>query len=153
MKAATNTISAIGATMKSALVLPVWLMMTTFSSYSQAFVDFASPQPPVARQIPKVDMVHGDRRVDNYFWLREKSNPEVAAYLDAENAYTDAVMKPTVGLEETLCKEMVGHTRENRILGRRRVSANGITELKGAAGRTPGQTRAPSANRRDRGRP
>jgi protease II len=44
-------------------------------------VDLSSPQPPVAHQTPKVDPVHGDCRVDNYFWLREKSNLEVNAYL------------------------------------------------------------------------
>jgi oligopeptidase B len=75
-------------------------------------VDATSPQPPVAQKIPKVDVVHGDRHVDNYFWLREKSNPEVKAYLEAENAYTDAIMKPAEGLQETLYKEMVSHIKE-----------------------------------------
>ena len=75
-------------------------------------VDATSSQPPVAQKLPEVDVVHGDRRVDNYFWLREKSNPEVKAYLEAENAYTDAVMKPTEGLQEALYKEMVGHIKE-----------------------------------------
>jgi len=70
------------------------------------------PQPPVAQKVPKVDLIHGDRRVDNYFWLREKSNPDVKAYLDAENAYTDAIMKPTERLQEALYKEMVGHIKE-----------------------------------------
>ena len=40
-------------------------------------------------------MVHGDVRQDDYYWMREKDNPDVIAYLTAENAYTDAVMKPT----------------------------------------------------------
>ena len=48
--------------------------------------DTTSPRPPVAGKVPKVDVVHGDRRVDDYFWLRDKSNPEVAAYLQAEEA-------------------------------------------------------------------
>jgi oligopeptidase B len=71
-----------------------------------------SPQPPVAQKSPEIDVVHGDRRVDNYFWLREKSNPKVKAYLKAESAYTDAVMKPTEGLQEAVYKEMVGHIKE-----------------------------------------
>jgi oligopeptidase B len=66
----------------------------------------------VARKSPKVDVVHGDRRVDDYFWLREKSNPDVAAYLQAENAYTDAVMKPTEGFQEALYREMLSHIKE-----------------------------------------
>ena len=88
------------------------ILTTTVITADLLAVDAGSPQPPVAQKIPKVDVVHGDRRVDNYFWLREKSNPEVKAYLDEENAYTDAVMKPTEGLQEALYKEMVGHIKE-----------------------------------------
>src|SRR5215470_14400432 len=88
------------------------ILTTTVITPDILDVAAASPQPPVAQRIPKVDMVHGDRRVDNYFWLREKSNPEVKAYLEAENAYTDAVMKPTQELQEALYKEMVGHIKE-----------------------------------------
>ncbi len=98
--------------MEKKLAFVVFFMAATLSGYTQTPVDTASPQPPVARQIPKLDMVHGDRRVDNYFWIRQKSNPEVPAYLEAENAYTDAVMKPTAGLQETLYKEIVGHIKE-----------------------------------------
>jgi oligopeptidase B len=72
----------------------------------------ATPAPPVARKIPKVDTVHGDRRQDDYFWLRDKANPEVAAYLEAENAYTDAVLKPTEPFQEALYKEMLGRIKE-----------------------------------------
>src|ERR1700726_1464907 len=55
------------------------------------------PSPPVAKRVPHVTEVNGHKLEDNYFWLREKPNPEVRAYLEAENAYTDAVMKPTEG--------------------------------------------------------
>jgi len=51
--------------------------------------------PPVAKKVPHVSEVNGHKMADNYFWLRDKPNPEVRAYLEAENAYTDAVMKPT----------------------------------------------------------
>ena len=54
------------------------------------------PTPPVAKQVPRIDVVHGERRQDDYFWLRQKDHPEVTAHLEAENGYTDAVMKPTV---------------------------------------------------------
>ena len=50
----------------------------------------AQSAPPAARRIPKVDTLHGDVRVDDYFWLREKTNPEVIAHLEAENAWTAA---------------------------------------------------------------
>ena len=72
----------------------------------------AAPVPPVAKKVPKVDTVHGDRRQDDYFWLRDKANPEVAAYLEAENAYTDAVLKPTEAFQEALYKEMLGRIKE-----------------------------------------
>ncbi|MBC8023937.1 MAG: S9 family peptidase [Burkholderiales bacterium] len=55
---------------------------------------------------------HGDRRVDPYAWLRDKSDPEVIAYLDAENRYTAAVMKPLEGFRESLYKEMLGRIKE-----------------------------------------
>jgi oligopeptidase B len=53
--------------------------------------------------------------VDNYFWLRDKQNPDVAAYLQAENAYTDAVMKPTEGLQKKLYDEMLSHIKETDV--------------------------------------
>jgi oligopeptidase B len=71
-----------------------------------------SVSPPVADKQPKTIAVHGDSRVDDYFWLREQSNPKVTDYLKAEDAYTDAVMKPTAALQDTLFKEMVGHIKE-----------------------------------------
>jgi oligopeptidase B len=55
---------------------------------------------------------HGDRRVDPYYWMREKGNPEVIAHLEAENAYTDAIMAPTEALQERLYKEIVGRIQE-----------------------------------------
>jgi oligopeptidase B len=68
--------------------------------------------PPVARRIAHPGTVHGDTREDDYFWLREKTNPDVAAYLEAENAYADAVMAPTAALQETLYVEMLGRIKE-----------------------------------------
>src|SRR5438445_175298 len=65
------------------------------------------PQPPVARREPVEHILHGDRRVDHYAWLRHKENPEVIDYLKAENAYTDAVLKPTEPLQEKLYQEML----------------------------------------------
>ncbi len=69
--------------------------------------------PPVADKQPKTITVHGDSRVDNYFWLRDKANPKVTEYLRAEDAYADAVMQPTAALRDTLFKEIVGHIKED----------------------------------------
>jgi oligopeptidase B len=67
-----------------------------------------APRPPSARREPVEHVLHGDRRVDEYAWLRQKENPEVVAYLQAENAYTDAMLKPTEGFQEKLYQEMLG---------------------------------------------
>jgi oligopeptidase B len=71
-----------------------------------------APQPPIAPRRPRVLESNGDRRVDPYYWLREKENPEVVAYLEAENAYADAVMEPTDDLQETLYREFLRRVQE-----------------------------------------
>jgi oligopeptidase B len=75
----------------------------------------ASPslRPPVARKNSHIELVHGDRREDDYFWLRRKEDPEVIAYLEAENAYTDAVMKPTEAFQTRLYAEMLARIKED----------------------------------------
>lgn len=70
------------------------------------------PKPPVAKTVPHVSEVNGHKMVDNYFWLRDKPNPEVRAYLEAENVYTDAVMKPTEEFQKKLYGEMLGRIKE-----------------------------------------
>ena len=68
--------------------------------------------PPVAARKPVEHILHGDHRVDDFAWLREKHNPEVLAYLEAENAYTDAVMRPTLELQEKLYQEMLSRIQQ-----------------------------------------
>ena len=72
----------------------------------------AVPEPPFAQRRPRVLTAQGDRRVDPYYWLREKDNPEVIGYLEAENAYADAVMAPTIPLQERVYREIVGRVQE-----------------------------------------
>ena len=69
-------------------------------------------QPPVAERRTHVDTLHGEVRSDDYFWLREKSDPAVAAYLEAENAYAEQVLAPLAGLRETLYQEMLGRIKQ-----------------------------------------
>jgi oligopeptidase B len=71
-----------------------------------------APRPPVAKQVPKVTEIHGDRLVDNYYWLRGKQDPEVIKYLQDENAYTDAVMRPTVPLQTKLYSEFLSRIEQ-----------------------------------------
>jgi oligopeptidase B len=65
-------------------------------------------RPPAALRNPAEHVLHGDRRTDDYVWLRQKENPEVIRYLEAENSYTDAVLKPTEAFQEKLYQEMLG---------------------------------------------
>jgi oligopeptidase B len=67
---------------------------------------------PIAAKKPKVLTKFGDRRTDPYFWLREKSNPEVIEYLEAENRYTQAVMKPLEAFRGKLYDEILGRIKE-----------------------------------------
>lgn len=69
-------------------------------------------KPPVARRIPREITVHGNPHVDDYHWLRERDNPEVRAYLEAENAYADAILEPTRALRDALYEELVARIQE-----------------------------------------
>lgn len=73
------------------------------------------PQPPVAKKIEKITKIHGETVVDDYFWLRDKSNPEVIKYLKAEDAYADAMTASTKGFQDALYKEMLGRIKETDV--------------------------------------
>ncbi|MEW6746644.1 MAG: S9 family peptidase [Planctomycetota bacterium] len=72
----------------------------------------AAPAPPVAAVVPVELEKHGHVRTDNYYWLRERDNPQVMAYLEAENAYTDIMMAHTVDLQERLFEEIKGRIKQ-----------------------------------------
>src|ERR1051326_2174783 len=73
------------------------------------------PTPPTAKTLPHETEVNGRKMVDNYAWLREKSNPEVRAYLEKENAYTDSIMKPTEPFQKKLYDEMLSRIKETDV--------------------------------------
>ncbi len=70
-------------------------------------------EPPRARKIPKKLVCHGDVRIDDYYWLQERDDSEVRAYLEAENAYTEALMAPTRDLRERLFEEIKRRIKED----------------------------------------
>jgi oligopeptidase B len=70
------------------------------------------PESPIARREPVEHVLHGDRRIDHYAWLRHKENPEVLDYLKAENAYTDSILNATEPFQEKLYKEMLGRIQQ-----------------------------------------
>src|SRR5947209_3834533 len=90
-----------------------FLLLTSISIIGAQAAEMSSlPTPPVARKVPKSTEIHGEKLVDNYYWLRDKPNPEVKTYVEAENAYADAVMKASEPLQKQLYDEMLGRMKE-----------------------------------------
>jgi oligopeptidase B len=77
--------------------------------------DGARLEPPVAPQRPVTLELHGDVRVDEYAWLHEREDPEVIAYLEAENRYAEAATAHLAPLRETLYREMLGRIQETDV--------------------------------------
>lgn len=101
------------------LLLVVFLVSSVLSSNgalkAQSNGGSAPPKPPMAEKKAKTTNIHGVTLVDDYFWLREKANPAVMAHLQAEEAYTDTVMKPTEALQEKLYNEMLSHIKQTDV--------------------------------------
>jgi len=106
---------------------------------------FAGANPPQALKKPHEITEVGHTRYDSFFWLREKDNPEVLKYLEAENRYTESVLKHIGKLQETLYNEMRGRIQESdvsvperlttitTIPGQRQGNSTGSTVAKRAA--------------------
>jgi oligopeptidase B len=69
--------------------------------------------PPIAKQIPKELVAHNDVRIDNYFWLNDRDNPDVIDYLEQENEYCDSMMKHTKQFQKDLFEEMKSRIKED----------------------------------------
>ena len=99
------------------------LLLIVFSISTFAFIKATAQdgntstmlQPPVTEKKLKFTEINGDRLVDNYFWLREKTSPAVIAHLEAENAYAAAVMEPTEALQEKLYNEILSHIKQTDV--------------------------------------
>ena len=88
------------------------MLLTGSSPLALPVADVPAAMPPVALRRPRVTVKHGERRVDPYHWLRDKSDPAVIEYLNAENVYTEAVMHPLAPLRERLYSEMLSRIQE-----------------------------------------
>ena len=89
--------------------------MSTVSNAASAapiVLDPSVAPAPVTKKIPQITQIHGYTRHDDYFWLREKTSPDVMAHLKAETAYTEAVMAPTVPLQAKLYDEILSHVKQ-----------------------------------------
>lgn len=71
------------------------------------------PAPPMAEIVPDTFINFGQKRIDNYYWLKDKSNPNVIEYLNAENSYTNSVMSSTEKLQQTIYDEIIGRIKED----------------------------------------
>src|SRR5690554_2189465 len=99
--------------------LPLAALLITFTSCNDTNkpiktlkqTDF--PAPPMAEVRPDTFVQFGQSRIDNYFWLKDKNDPKVIDYLQAENIYTDTVMASTKELQETIYNEVVGRIKED----------------------------------------
>jgi len=98
------------------IVLPVLFLLISIppgcKQREEAKKALGALEPPVATIIPKELTAHGHTRIDNYYWLNQRDNPEVMAYLEAENAYKDAVMAHTKDFQEKLFNEIVGRIKQ-----------------------------------------
>ena len=70
-------------------------------------------QVPLAKKVPKELTIHNDKRIDNYYWLNDKNNSDVIAYLNAENAYTKQMTLHTEGFQKDLFEEIKGRIKED----------------------------------------
>ncbi|MCD4679471.1 MAG: S9 family peptidase [Bacteroidales bacterium] len=68
---------------------------------------------PQAEMIKKELSIHGDTRIDNYYWLNDRENPKVIEYLEAENSYRESLMSHTVKLKEKLYDEIIGRIKQS----------------------------------------
>ena len=80
-----------------------------------ANVSMQEIKPPVAKKVPYEMEAHGDKRVDNYYWMRddERKDPEIIAHLEAENNYTKAMLAHTETMQEQLFNEIVSRIEKN----------------------------------------
>jgi oligopeptidase B len=69
-------------------------------------------QPPDCKKIPKTDTIHGKVLTDNYYWLKDRNNPEVLEYIKAENSYTEEMMKPAKKYQKKLYKEILSRIKQ-----------------------------------------
>src|SRR5690625_231770 len=80
--------------------------MLIFAQHLKLQILNKKPLPPKAKKEPKVIEIHNDKRIDNYYWMNQRDNPEVIKYLEEENAYTQKMIEHTAKFQEDLFEEM-----------------------------------------------
>lgn len=99
--------------MKKSTVILLSLAAFIFAAcQTQTQKKMITAQAPVAKKVESSQEMHGTQIIDNYRWMQDKTNPEVIAHLELENAYADSVMINTVAFQETLFNEMKSRLKE-----------------------------------------
>ncbi|WP_373522128.1 S9 family peptidase [Aquiflexum sp.] len=96
------------------LILSIGMSVACSPQDSKSPSPLPNVQPPVAEITPyEITSKHGDKRIDNYYWLNDRDNPKVIDYLTAENQYLDTMMAHTKGFQEKLFNEMRSRIKED----------------------------------------
>src|SRR5262245_8413631 len=101
--------------MRNIFLLLIAVTLASFKQPSPNMSAFQWPggiKPPAADKEPKEFVAHGDKRIDDYYWLNQRENQKVLNYLKAENEYLDTMMSSTKDLREKLFLEMKGRIKE-----------------------------------------
>src|SRR5215216_4491891 len=112
MKGLTMKRLTLPALLLLAAVIPTGILTMAQTQTNEPAPNGSAATPPVAKKVPRTTEVHGTKLSDDYFWMRDKKNPEVISYLEAENAYTAAMTKGTAELQERIYKEMLSRIKE-----------------------------------------
>ncbi len=94
------------------IIAQLILIMFLINACQQMNTNNTLPDPPDAKKIPKELSIHGDKRIDHYFWLKDREDPEVIKYLEAENEYTKAALADTEEFQEELYQEIIGRIKQ-----------------------------------------
>ncbi len=92
--------------------LTLWLFLPCVALLALAAAAPPDGKPPVAKRQPRAQTLHGDTLTDDYYWLRDRQDPEVIRYLEEENRYTEARTRHTAVLQEQLYQEILGRIKE-----------------------------------------
>ena len=111
VKTIATAISTLISTLTSTLILTSTLAVILITQSCQQKNNIKM-NPPIAKKIAVEFSEHGNTRIDNYYWLNQREDPEVIDYLIAENKYTKEVLQPTEALQKKIFDEIVGRIKQ-----------------------------------------
>ena len=94
-------------------IYPIALLLLMSCNNNQKSQMEEKYSPPVCKKNPKTLTIHGDTRTDNYYWLNQREKPEVIEYLEAENTFTNSILKETENTQKELYNQMRSRIKED----------------------------------------